>query len=142
MAITVTAPAGGIVADLDGEARRLVLRNREIERFEEHHAPLGIFEVLDRFIGNGPKPQARHVRDLVTLGLVGGGMNETAADALMRDQPPSANVMLRAVAQSVVIAAFLPAEGDAAKKNGGDGSRPAAPTEGAAGAFPDASETS
>ena len=141
MVVTVTAPVGGITADLDGEARRLVLRNREIERFEEHHAPLGIFEVLDRFVGNGPKVQARHVRDLVTLGLVGGGMNETAADALMREQPPSANVHLRAVAQNLVVTAFLPPEGGA-KKSGGDGSRPAAPSEAAAGMSPDASATS
>ena len=142
MAITVTAPVGGIVADLDGEARPLVLRNREIERFEEHHAPLGIFEVLDRFMGNGPTVQVRHVRDLVTLGLVGGGMNETAADALMRDQPPSANVMLRQIARPLIVAAFLPPEGDKPKKPHGDGSRPTAPDEEAAGASLDASETS
>ena len=141
MPITVTAPPGGIVDDLDGEARPLLLRNREIERFEEHHAPVSIFEVLDRLLGRGPSPQARHVRDLVTLGLVGGGLNETAADALMRELPPAANVHLRLAAQRLVVAAFLP-PAEAPKKSGGDGSRPAAPSEAAAGMSPDASATS
>ena len=125
MSITdVTAPTGGIVEEIDGARRPLVLRNGEIERFEEHHAPLGIFEMLDRLYGRGDQPQARHVRDLVALGLMGGGMSETAVDAVMRTLGPDRNVDLRGIATRLVTAAFLPPkDGKTPKKRGGAGGR-------------------
>jgi len=140
---SVTAPTGGIVADIDGARRSLVLRNAEIERFEEHYAPLGIFEVLDQLYGRGGQPQARHVRDLVALGLMGAGMTETAVDALMRNVGPDQNVALRGIATSLVTAAFLPPKDDKTpKKRSGAGGRRTAPKKNAAGTSPDASATS
>jgi hypothetical protein len=108
MAITAKAPAGGTVADLGGESRPLVLRNGEIERFERQHN-LGIFAMLEMLLGGG-SPQARHCRDLVALGLVGGGMTDQMADAIVESIPPHENVRLRAVAQDVIFAAFVSPE--------------------------------
>lgn len=105
MPITAKAPAGGIVEQLGSESRPLVLRNGEIERFEEHH-DLGIFEVLDRLLGKG-FPQVRHCRDLVALGLVGGGLADKSADALVADLPPHENMRVRQMAKDLVFAAFV-----------------------------------
>ncbi|MFN6976709.1 MAG: GTA-gp10 family protein [Gemmobacter sp.] len=107
-----TPPAIG--ETIGGARRRLLLRNDEIERFELRHAPLGIFEMLDRLMGRGPAPQARQVRDLVALGLVGGGMTDREADAVMAALGPEANLVLLAAAQRLVVATFVPAAGDAA----------------------------
>ncbi|NDK36954.1 GTA-gp10 family protein, partial [Rhodovulum sulfidophilum] len=106
MAITNIAPKGGIVAEIGGRSRPLILRNAEIERFEREH-DLGIFAVLDRLIGRGSCPQARHIRDLVALGLVGGGMPDRAADDIVSGMPPGENWRLRQIAHDLVIAAFL-----------------------------------
>ncbi len=92
-----------------GEFRRLVLRNGEIERFEEQY-DLGIFEVWDQLFGRGERgPQARHMRDLIALALVGGGMSDRAADELVASLPPSENLVLREPAKRVLGVAFLPA---------------------------------
>ncbi|NDW30964.1 GTA-gp10 family protein [Salipiger sp. PrR007] len=99
-----------------GEFRRLVLRNGEIERFEEQH-DLGIFEVWDQLFGRGERgPQARHVRDLIALALVGGGMSDRAADELVGSLPPSENLVLRETAKRVLGVTFLPAVLDQSKK--------------------------
>jgi cation transport regulator ChaB len=108
MPITAEAPAGGIVEQLGGESRPLVLRNGEIERFERHHG-VGIFAMLDQLLGKGD-PQARHCRDLVALGLVGGGLLDKTADKIVDDLPPSENHRIRAMAQDLVLAAFIPAD--------------------------------
>ena len=47
MAITAEAPRGGVVEEIDGATYTLILRNREIERFEDKHR--GIFEIWDGF---------------------------------------------------------------------------------------------
>ena len=108
MPITADAPAGGTMEQLGGESRPLVLRNGEIERFERQH-DLGIFAMLDQLLGKG-EPQARHCRDLVALGLVGGGLNDKSADALIDGLPPSENHRIRAMAQDLLLAAFIPPE--------------------------------
>jgi hypothetical protein len=108
MGITAKAPAGGIVAQLGGESRPLVLRNGEIERFERQHE-IGIFTMLEQLLGGG-SPQARHCRDLVALGLVGGGTTDKLADALVEALPPHENTHLRAVAQDLIFAAFVTPE--------------------------------
>lgn len=107
MAIAMEPPFGGIVAELGGQSRPLLLRNAEIERFETQH-DLGIFAMLDRLFGQGANPQARHVRDLVALGLVGAGMNDRAADGLISSLPPSENHRLRQIASDLVLIAFIP----------------------------------
>lgn len=127
MAIADVPPKGGIVAELDGRDRRLVLRNAEIERFEAQH-DLGIFAMLDRLLARpgAPAPQARHVRDLVALGLVGGGLPARAADAIVQALAPGHNMALRTIAQDLVMMAFLP-EAPAAPKPEGDGSSESPP---------------
>lgn len=113
MPITAEAPAGGIVEQLGGESRPLILRNGEIERFERQHG-LGIFAMLDQLLGKG-EPQARHCRDLVALGLVGGGLADKSADKIVADLPPHENHRVRAMAQDLILAAFIPPDLDKKK---------------------------
>lgn len=99
--------------EIGGVRRCLVLRNGEIERFEAQYAPFGIFELWDRLFGRGEPPMARHCRDLVALGLVGGGMSDRAADDLVASLGPEHNLHLRGVAQRLLGVTFLPAVLDA-----------------------------
>jgi len=108
---------------IGGEVRRLLLRNGEIERFETQFAPFGIFELFDQLFGRGPAPQARHVRDLIALGLVGAGMTDRAADDLIAAQPPSENLHLRQVAQRLLGVTFIPSVLDSPAKKRAAGSR-------------------
>lgn len=105
MAISET---GAYQEEIGGASRRLILRNGEIERFEIQYAPFGIFELWDQLFGRGGTPQVRHVRDIVALGLVGGGMSDRAADDLVASLPPSENMRLRAVAQRLLGVTFIP----------------------------------
>ena len=116
MPITADAPAGGTMEQLGGESRPLILRNGEIERFERQHG-LGIFAVLDQLLGKGD-PQARHCRDLLALGLVGGGLNDKSADKIIDELPPNENHHIRAMAQDLLLAAFIPP--DKSKKKADD----------------------
>lgn len=115
MSITQTAPV--FEEAIGGADRRLLLRNGEIERFEVQHAPLGIFELFDQLMGRGA-PQARHVRDIVALGLVGGGMSDRAADALIDGLTPAENIALRDIAKRLVGVTFFPAILEDAAKPG------------------------
>lgn len=117
------AQTGVYEEQIGGENRRLLLRNGEIERFETQYAPFGIFELLDQLFGRGPAPQARHVRDLIALGLVGGGMTDKAADALIASLPPSENLHLRESAQRLIGVTFFPAVLDEKPKKRGAGSQ-------------------
>jgi hypothetical protein len=119
MGIAAKAPDGGIVAQIGGQSRPLILTNAEIERFEVQHAPVGIFEVMAQMIGQG-YPQARHCRDLVALGLVGAGVPDMQADKLLNDMPPSDLIRIRSLAQELLFAAFAPPPGK--KKDGLAGS--------------------
>lgn len=119
MAIAAAPPKGGIVAEIGGRSRPLLLRNAEIERFEAQH-DLGIFAMLDRLLGRDEKPQARHIRDLVALGLVGAGMPDRAADDIVSDLGPGHNLALRQIAHDLILVAFLPDKPQ--KKSGEDGS--------------------
>lgn len=114
MAIAATAAHE---EEIGGQRRRLLLRNGEIERFEAQYAPFGLFGLCAQFMGRGGEPQVRHVRDLVALALVGGGMSDRAADDLIASLPPSENFRLREIAQRVLGVAFFPAVlGEADKK--------------------------
>jgi len=126
MPITADAPLGGTLEQLGGESRPLILRNGEIERFERQHG-LGIFAMLDQLLGKC-EPQARHCRDLVALGLVGGGLNDKTADKLVDDMPPSENHKIRAMAQDLLLAAFLPPEDKKKADDLAGSSAPSAPT--------------
>lgn len=126
--MAVAPLADTLTERIGGESRRLQLRNCEIERFEVQYAPFGIFELWDQLIGKASPPQVRHVRDLVALGLIGGGMDDVRADALIASLPPSENLFLRGVALRLLGLAFVPAV--AAPKKKAAGSRNAKPDEG------------
>jgi hypothetical protein len=104
--IAAKAPRGGLVEKLAGAPRVLVLRNAEIERFEDQHG--GIFDLWAGFFQQGARPNSTKVRDLVALALVGGGMADKAADELIATQGPDQNLVLYGIAQAVLGAAFLP----------------------------------
>lgn len=112
------AQTGGYEEEIGGTRRRLCLRNAEIDRFEVQYAPFGIFALWDQMFGRGDPPQVRHVRDIVALGLIGGGMSDRAADDLIASLPPSENIALRQVAQRLLGVTFLPAVLTPAKKKG------------------------
>lgn len=117
------AQTGGHEEEIGGTRRRLLLRNGEIERFEIQYAPFGIFQLWDQLFGHGQQPQVRHVRDLVALALVGGGMTDRGADDLLASLPPSENLALRGIAQRVLGVTFIPAVLDKPSKKNGVGSR-------------------
>jgi hypothetical protein len=121
MAIANTAPGHDEV--IGGETRRLLLRNGEIERFEVQYAPFGIFALWEQLFGRGDQPQVRHVRDLIALGLVGGGMKDREADELVASLPPSENLALRQMAQRLLGVTFMPAVADRTVKKKEAGSR-------------------
>lgn len=126
MAISGSAPV--IEERIGGQPRRLLLRNGEIERFEVQHAPFGVFALWDQLFGRGTPPQVRHIRDLIALGLVGGGMSDRAADDLVGSLPPSENIALRLLAQRLLGVTFAPDVLGSVKKNGaGSRRRPKSP---------------
>ena len=106
MAITAVAPRGGIVETIDGASHALLLRNREIERYEDLHR--GIFETWDGFFGRGTKPNSREVRDLIALALVGGGKSDQEADELVSKAGPEELFRFYQIAQAVLGVAFMP----------------------------------
>ena len=106
MGIAALAPRGGLAEQLAGASRPLLLRNAEIERFEDAHG--GIFAFWDGLFGRGEKPTSRQVRDLIALGLVGAGMGDQAADDLVAGLGPDENLRLYTIAQGLIGAAFLP----------------------------------
>ena len=106
MAITAIAPRGGMTETIGDASYVLLLRNREIERFEDTHR--GIFDVWDGFFGRSKKPSSKEVKDLVALGLVGGGQKDEDADRIVENAGPSDLLKLYAIAQAVLGVAFMP----------------------------------
>lgn len=121
MTITAEAPRGGVVEYIGGTSYTFILRNREIERFEDKHR--GIFELWEGFFSGGKKPSSREVRDLLALGLVGGGMKDHEADKVILDCTPADLLRLYAIAQAVLGVAFMPdamTDGNVKKKDSPD----------------------
>ena len=106
MAITAEAQRGGIVETIGDATYSFKLRNREIERFEDKYR--GIFDLWDGFFSRGTKPTSKEVRDLVALGLVGGGMKDAQADAVINDCTPEDLLRLYQIAQALLGVAFMP----------------------------------
>jgi len=106
MSITAEAPRGGVVEYIGDASYVFLLRNREIERFEDKHR--GIFELWDGFFGRGTKPTSTEVRDLLALALVGGGLKDGAADNVLSNCTPGDLLRLFQVAQAVIGIAFMP----------------------------------
>lgn len=106
MAITAEAPRGGVVEEIDGVTYTLILRNREIERFEDKHR--GIFEIWDGFFSRGQKPSSNEVKDLIALALVGGGLTDKQADIIVEKGGPESLFKFYQIAQAVLGVAFMP----------------------------------
>ena len=106
MSILVDPPRGGIVEKIDGQSYVFLLRNREIERFEDKHR--GIFQLWDAFFDRADKPTSKEVKDLLALALVGGGMSENDADSLIEGASPDKFLQFYQVAQAVLGVAFMP----------------------------------
>jgi hypothetical protein len=124
MAITAEAPRGGVVEYLGGTSYTFILRNREIERFEDKHR--GIFEFWDGIFGRGKKPTSAEVRDMVALGLVGGGMKDAEADKIVSACGPDDLMRMYQLAQAILGVAFMPDAVDEAgskKKSAAEGSQ-------------------
>lgn len=110
MTITAESPRGGLVEELGEATHTFLLRNREIERFEDRHR--GIFDLWDGFYRGGTKPTSKEVRDLLALALVGGGKKDVEADEVLKACTPGDLLRLYAIAQAVLGAAFMPDVGE------------------------------
>lgn len=122
MTITAEAPRGGVVEYINDTSYTFVLRNREIERFEDKHR--GIFDLWEGFFGRGTKPTSTEVRDILALALVGGGMKDHEADKVLSGSTPADLMRLFQVAQAVLGIAFMPdATDEATKKKTADPSQ-------------------
>ena len=114
MSITAEAQRGGIVETIGDASYSFRLRNREIERFEDKHR--GVFALWDGFFGRGVKPTSTEVRDIIALGLVGGGMKDAEADKTVSKCEPEDLMRLFQIAQAVVGIAFMPDAGEETAK--------------------------
>ena len=106
MSITAEAPRGGVVEYIGDTSYTFLLRNREIERFEDKHR--GIFELWDGFFGRSEKPTSSELRDILALALVGGGLKDHEADKVLADCAPSDLLRLFQIGQAVLGVAFMP----------------------------------
>ena len=117
MPITAEAQRGGVVEYIGDTSYSFVLRNREIERFEDKHR--GIFDLWEGFFGRGTKPNSREIKDLLALGLVGGGIKDAEADDIIGKGTPADLLRFFQIAQAVLGVAFMPDVNESAdvKKN-------------------------
>ena len=106
MTITAEAPRGGVVEYIGDTSYVFLLRNREIERFEDKHR--GIFDFWEGMFGRGTKPTSTEIRDLLALALVGGGMKDAEADRVIAKATPADLLRLYQIAQAVLGVAFMP----------------------------------
>ena len=106
MTITAEAPRGGVVEYIGDTSYVFLLRNREIERFEDKHR--GIFDFWEGMFGRGTKPTSTEIRNLLALGLVGGGMKDAEADRVIAKATPADLLRLYQIAQAVLGVAFMP----------------------------------
>ena len=114
MTITAENVRGGLVQDVGGVTYTLVLRNREIERFEDKHR--GIFDLWEGLYRGGNMPTSKEVRDIVALAIVGGGKSDQEADQAISGLGPDSLQTLYAIAQNALGAAFYPDVGESAQK--------------------------
>lgn len=106
MGISVDAPRGGIAHKVGDATYPMVLRNAEIERFEDKHQ--GVFGFFEGIMGQTISATSNEVRDLVALGLVGGGMTDREADLLVSSLGPDWNMQLLGLARALIGVAFMP----------------------------------
>lgn len=110
---------GGIVEEIGGASRSLVLRIDEVERFEDMHR--SIYAVRNGMFRGGNEPTSKEVRDLIALGLVGGGLKDAEADKIVGEFLTESGLgPLELIAQGLVGVAFAPEVGDKLKKEQGE----------------------
>ena len=73
----------------------------------------GVTLYLDGFFGRGTKPTSTEVKDLLALGLVGGGMKDVDADRVIANCSPADLMRIYQIAQAVLGVAFMPEVGEA-----------------------------
>jgi hypothetical protein len=125
MGIMDKAPRGGVLEEVGGKRRPLLLDLCEIERFEDEHR--SIFEVYDGFFGRGAKPNSKEVRDLIAIGLVGAGLKDADAAEIVGSTKPKDLQDLYKVAQAMVGIAFYPDVEDKLDQDSDAGKQTAAP---------------
>ena len=103
--ITAEAPRGGVCETIADATYVFLLRNREIERFEDKHR--GIFELWEAFFGQGTKANSKEVKDLLALALVGGGKTDSQADEIIKKSTPADLMRLYQIAQATLGIAFI-----------------------------------
>jgi len=79
--IAATPPINGIIETFGGVSYPMVLTIGGIERFEKQYR--GVYDLYDGWMRNGTRANTSEVRDLVAYGLVGGGLTDAEADALI-----------------------------------------------------------
>lgn len=120
MALANKAPRGGLVENLAGSPRTFLLRNAEIERFEDKHR--GIFALWNGFFGKGKEPTTTEIRDLVALAMIGAAkdagerLTEAQADEIVTTGGPGELWPLYQIAQAILGVAFFPESGEAETK--------------------------
>ena len=112
MSITAEAPRGGVVEYLNDVSYTFLLRNREIERFEDKHR--GVFDLWSGFFEGGKKPTSTEIKDILALGLVGAGLKDHEADRIINNLQPSDLLRMYQIAQAVIGVAFMPEVGEEA----------------------------
>ncbi|MEP3631928.1 MAG: GTA-gp10 family protein [Shimia thalassica] len=125
MSILKEAPRGGVLEEVGGQRRPLLLKTEGIETFEDTHR--AIYEVYDGLFGRSAKPKSKEVRDLIALGLVGGGMPTAEADAIVEGFGPKDLPDLLKVAQAMVGIAFHPDVEDRLDDDEGEENAPEKP---------------
>jgi len=106
MGVLDDAPRGALREEVGGVTRLLKLRNREIERFEDRNR--GVFDLWDGFMGHSQKPTLGECRDLLSLGLVGGGLEDHLASEVVSALGPDQARLIYKLAQALVGVAFYP----------------------------------
>jgi hypothetical protein len=115
MGIAIEAPRGGLVENICGETYPMLLRLREIERFEDKYR--GVFDLWEGFFRDGKMPSSSEVRDLIALGLIGAGMKEAAADTVLQRATPEDLQDLYSIARALLGCAFMPDIGEAGRND-------------------------
>ncbi|MCF6304410.1 MAG: gene transfer agent family protein [Rhodobacteraceae bacterium] len=110
MGIEVEKPEGGIAEKLGDATFPMVLDLGAIERFEAKHG--SIFALWDGTFRDVNPPTSAAVRDIVALGLVGGGLTDKEADAVVDGLGPAGLNLLRLIVAGLLGAAFEPEIGE------------------------------
>jgi hypothetical protein len=103
--IEAEAVEGGIVEQIGGASYPLVLRIGELIRFEKKHR--SIYDFSDGYFRDGKRGGVSEVMDIIALGLVGGGMTDKEADAVVNSVGTKGLQRLEMIAMGLLGAALI-----------------------------------